>query len=234
MSGDAAAAGDAARAWSAPPRRGPATWLVVLVTLLVVGAVVLSFVVGVGVGFWAAGTLGGTPGAVASPALPAAPGAAAVPADPADPADPAAVPPGGSGTLDPCLVGTWRSTEHSESYETEQGPASITDLERTMTFEADGTQTITYDASEATVTADVGALPAVFDGTVVYQASTSGSTMSFQLVQAEGTVTVLRPDGEVAEEKPIEPGTGDVSYTCDETTFVQTATGYRSAYEKVG
>ena len=231
-------------------RRGPATWLVVVLTLLVVGVVGLAFVAGVGVGFWAAGTVG-PGGAVAAPAVPAGPRRRPGRAPPTPPS-PGALPtplrrrprapptpdagaaPGGSGTLDPCLVGTWRTTEHSESYETEQGPASFTDLDRTMTFTADGTQTITYDSSQATVTAAAGALPAVFDGRVVYRTSTSGSTMSFQVVEAEGTVTVLGPDGEPAEENPLEPGTGDVSYTCDDTTFEQTATGYRSAYERVG
>ena len=144
------------------------------------------------------------------------------------------MPPAGPGTLDPCLVGTWRTTEHSESYETEQGPASLTDLDRTMTFTADGTQTITYASSQATVTAEAGALPAVFDGRVVYRTSTSGSTMSFQVVEAEGTVTVLGPDGAPVEENPIEPGTGDVSYTCDGTTLEQTATGYLSSLRAGG
>ena len=102
-----------------------------------------------------------------------------------------------------------------------------------MRFAADGTQTITYDSSQATVTTEQGALPAVFEGTVVYRASTTGSTMSFQLQQADGTVTVLDQAGEVQEERPLEPATGDVSYTCDATTLVQSATGYRSAYEKL-
>ena len=54
-----------------------------------------------------------------------------------------------------------------------------------------------------------------------------------QLQSSEGTVVVLGPDGRVAEENPLEPGTGDVTYTCDETSLVQEATGYRSAYERV-
>ena len=206
--------------------------MVVLLTLAVVGVVVLAFAGGVGVGLRLAGTAGTAPGLVAAPA-PAVPAVPAQPGDPTQSGDPGAAPSAGTGTLDPCLVGTWRTTEHSESYDTEQGQASLTDLDRTMTFAADGTQTITYDSSQATVTTEQGALPAVFEGTVVYRASTTGSTMSFQLQQAEGTVTVLDPAGEVQEERPLEPATGDVSYTCDATTFVQTATGYRSAYEKV-
>ena len=225
MSGAAAATGN-----ERAPRGGPATWVVVLLTLAVVGVVVLAFAGGVGGGLRLAGTVGAAPGTGAAPAP-----APAQPSDPNQPGDPGAAPSTGlgAGTLDPCLVGTWRTTEHPESSDTEQGQASLTDLDRTMTFAADGTQTITYDSSQATVTTEQGALPAVFEGTVVYRTSTTASTMSFQLQQADGTVTVLDAAGEVQEERPLEPATGQVSYTCDATTLVQSATGYRSAYEKL-
>ncbi|WP_380164463.1 hypothetical protein [Jannaschia sp. R86511] len=232
-----------------PPRRGPAAWVVVLITLGAVALVGVVFVTGVAVGFVAGRVGGGTASQLAQPLPPApvlpgdeapapadvTPGAPAP--DDVTPGAPAPAPSGGAGAgggFDECLVGTWQSTEHSESYETEQGPASIAELERTIEFGPDGRQTITYDSSRATITTQVGALPAVFDGSVVYVASTSGSTMSFELVSADGTVTIIGPDGEVAEERPIEPGTGDVSYACDETDFVQEAPGYRSAYERVG
>ena len=83
---------------------------------------------------------------------------------------------------------------------------------RTTTSSEDGTQTVPYDGSRATVITDQGALPAVFDGRVVYRAPTDGSTMSFEVLEADGTVTALGPDGEVAE---------------------QQAAGYRSVYERV-
>lgn len=225
-------------------RRGPAPWVVVLITLGAVALVGVVFVVGVAVGFVAARAGGGSAAGAQqaqplppAPTLPgdddeAAPAPAPAPEDSAAGDD--AAPGGSDGGFDPCLVGTWQSTEHSESYETEQGPASIAELERTIEFGPDGRQTITYDSSQATITTQVGALPAVFEGSVVYQASTSGSTMSFELVSADGTVTIVGPDGEVAEERPLEPGTGDVSYACDETDFVQEAEGFRSAYERVG
>lgn len=215
-------------------RRGPAPWVVVLLTLGAVALVGGVFVAGIAVGVVAGrvGGGGGTTGTsqAAQPLPPA-------PTLPGDDVPDAAAPSSGAapaGGLDGCLVGTWQSTEHTETYETEQGPASITELDRTIAFGADGRQTITYESSQATITTEVGALPAVFDGVVVYDASTTGSTMSFELVSADGTVTILGPDGEVAEERPLEPGAGDVSYACDETDFVQEAEGFRSAYERVG
>ena len=139
---------------------------------------------------------------------------------------------GGSGSLDECVVGTWEGTEHTEDWTTEQGDAQLAGLLRTMTFTADGTQTITYDGDEATITAQGTPVPAVFDGQVVYRTTTSGGTMSFELVSAEGTVTV-DPQGS-AEVEDLEPGTGDVTYTCDDTTLRQEAEGYLSVYERTG
>ncbi len=70
--------------------------------------------------------------------------------------------------------------------------------------------------------------PVVFDGEVVYRTSTDGATMSFELVSVDGSVTV----GEKVEE--LKPGTGAVSYTCDDTTLRQEAEGYLSVYERTG
>jgi hypothetical protein len=137
-----------------------------------------------------------------------------------------------SGTLDDCVVGTWEGTEHSEDWTTDQGDAEMSGLLRTMTFTADGTQTIAYDSDEATITAQGTPVPAVFDGEVVYRTSTSGGTMSFRLVSAEGSVTI-DPAG-TAKVEDLEPGTGDVSYTCDDTTLRQEADGYLSVYRRAG
>jgi hypothetical protein len=139
---------------------------------------------------------------------------------------------GGAGVLDACVVGTWEATEHSEDWTTDQGEARLDGLTRTMTFTADGTQTVVYDGDEATITAQGTPVPAVFDGEVVYRTSTSGGTMSFELVSAEGTVTVN--PGAAQKVEPLDPGTGEVSYTCDDSTLRQEADGYLSVYRRTG
>lgn len=139
---------------------------------------------------------------------------------------------GASGSLDECLVGSWEGTEHTEDWTTDQGDAQLSGLLRSMTFTADGTQTITYESDEATITAQGTPVPAVFDGQVVYRTSTSGSTMSFELVSAEGTVTVDPGGTDKVEE--LEPGTGPVTYSCDPSTLRQEAEGYLSVYERTG
>lgn len=213
----------------APSR--PRTWLVVLMTAGVMTAIGVAFVIGVLVG---AAITRGSGGADASPASPGGGGdQSTAPGDDA------------SGTIDPdaeagqavtgiddCLVGTWEGTEHSEDWRTEQGAAQLSGLSRTMTFSADGTQTITYDADQATITTDQAEMEARFDGEVVYRTSTSNGTMSFQLQSSEGTVTV-EPGG-VSKVEELKPGTGDVRYTCDETTLRQEADGYLSVYRRIG
>lgn len=207
-----------------PPAQGrPRTWLAVVLTAAVMLGFGLSFVVGVVTGFvlddgsgtsTRAGSSGGSGGSSGS--------GGTAPDDAAPPAG------GGSGSLDPCLVGTWTSTEHVEDWTTDQGEAELSGVERTMTFTADGTQTVTYDQAEATATAMGQEQPVVFDGEVVYRTSTDGATMTFELVSAEGTVSV----GDKQEE--LKPGTGPVSYTCDDSTLRQEADGYLSVYERTG
>lgn len=204
---------------AAPGRRAP-TWVVVALTAGVMTLVGVAFVVGVVVG----ALLTRDAGSGGSGGSPVATGGGGSGQEPPDP------PAQGSGTLDECVVGTWRGTEHTEDWRTDQGEAQLSGLERTMVFTADGTQTITYDGETATITSQGTDVTARFDGEVVYRTSTSGGTMSFQLVQAEGTVTV-DPDGEARVEE-LEPGTGDVSYTCDDSTLRQEAEGYLSVYER--
>lgn len=216
----------------AATRRQVPTWVAVAVTAGVMLAIGVSFVVGVVVGAFvtrdgsatSTGSTGGTQDGSASDGGLSDGG----PADGGDPAAGGA----GSGALDECLVGTWRTVEHVEDWTTDQGQAELSGLERVMEFSADGTQTVSYDDSAATIATQGQEVPAVFDGRVVYRTSTAGGTMSFDLQSAEGTVTV-DPDG-TAKVEPLEPGTGEVSYTCDATTLRQEAEGYLSVYERTG
>jgi hypothetical protein len=209
----------------------------VLLTLAAVGVAGAVFVAGVLVGGWLSsledeGTVAAPGGGTSE--LPPAGSDGPDGSDGSDGATPAPAPtPGPGGGFDDCLVGTWEAVEHEESYDTEQGAASLTGLTRTVRFEADGSQTITYDGDEATVTTQQGALPAVFEGEVRYVAATSDGTMTFELVSSEGSVTVVGPDGREQVED-LQPGTGPVSYTCAADTFRQEATGYLSVYERVG
>ena len=197
-------------------RQGPRTWVVVALTLAAVLVVALSFVGGLVTGI----AIGGS--GTAAPA-------------PVPDGDPGGDAGGGSGTdgsIDPCVVGTWRTVEQTESADTEQGRVTISGVTRTLEFAEDGTETVTYDGTPATVTTDAGAGEAVFEGTVVYRASTAGSTMSFELVSVDGTLTVSAGDGE-PETQELQPGTGDVSYTCTEDRLTQESPGFRSVLERV-
>lgn len=199
-------------------RQGPRTWVVVTLTLGAVFVALVLFLAGVVTGVAisddvevASGTTGTSP----------------VQPDPGAPGGSAA-----DGTLDDCVVGTWRTTEHSESADTEQGRVTITGVDRTLEITADGTETVTYAQTPAQVSTDQGQGRAVYDGTVVYGVSTSGETMSFSLRSVEGTITVTTADGREQTED-LKPGSADVTYTCSDDELVQEATGYRSVMRRV-
>lgn len=133
--------------------------------------------------------------------------------------------------VDGCVVGSWSTVEHEESFSTEQGEVSITGLVRHMDIGEDGRQTITYEDASATMSTAGAGGTAVYDGTVVYGVRTSGGTMTFELVSAEGTITITPDQGEPRTEE-LRPGTGPVSYTCARDRLVQEAEGFRAVYER--
>ncbi|GIL35649.1 hypothetical protein [Phycicoccus sp. DTK01] len=195
-------------------RRGPRTWVVVASTLGAVVVAALVFVAGVVVGV------------VISDRAPATTSQDAT----------AGSAPGGEaeagGGLDPCLVGRWQTTEHSESAETEQGRLTISGVDRTLDITRDGVETVTYGTRPARAVTDGGEAEVTYAGTVVYGVTTSGDTMAFTLRSADGSITVGGAGTEPRTED-LKPGTGSVTFTCSGDRFTQEATGYRSVMRRV-
>ena len=162
------------------------------------------------------------------PEGPSSSGAASDPPGASDDAGSAA-----EGAVDECVVGSWRSVEHEESFSTDQGPVTITGLVRDLEIDGSGTQTVRYDGAEAAMEASGSSGSAVYDGTVVYRVSTSDGSMSFELVSSEGTITVTPAQGE-PQVRDLQPGTGTVRYTCDDTRLTQESEGFRAVYERPG
>ncbi|GGL39862.1 hypothetical protein H9L10_13535 [Phycicoccus endophyticus] len=205
-------------------RQGPRTWVVVALTLTAVLAAALLFVGGLVTGVVISHD-------AASSAAPAPAGGAASSASPTTTAGAGDGSTSGTGSLDPCLVGSWRTVEHSESSDTPQGTVTITGLQRTLEISEDGRERVTYDPTPAEITTDEGSGTIVFDGTAVYSVSTDGGRMSFELESSEGTVTVS-VEGADPQTQDLTPGTGPVSYTCSGDRFVETATGFRNVWER--
>jgi hypothetical protein len=202
------------------PRTGPRMWVVVALTLGAVVVLVLTFLGGLVTGVVVAGR-----------SLGAGPVGPVLGSDPPSP-DGGSSGGGGSGVVeDQCLVGTWRTVEHTESANTEQGNVTISGVDRTLTITKDGTETITYGSRPAKVAMAQGEATAVFDGKVVYDVRAGNGKMSFRLRSVEGTLTLSAGGGQGRTEE-LKPGTGDVSYTCSGDRFVQEASGYRSVMER--
>ncbi|NHA69471.1 hypothetical protein [Phycicoccus flavus] len=205
-------------------RQGPRTWVVVAVTLGAVLGAALLFVAGLVTGIAVSGS---TQGTAAAPVPVPGGGSTSGGTDGG-----ASGGSGGSGSLDDCLVGTWRTVEHSESAKTDQGTVTISGVDRTLEITADGTETVTYGSTPAQVATDQGEGQAVYSGTVVYGVRTDGGSMSFDLRSSDGTLTVTVA-GSDPKQQELKPGAGSVSYTCDGDRFTQEATGYRSVMERV-
>lgn len=121
-----------------------------------------------------------------------------------------------AGGIDPCLVGSWRSTRHEESI----GPLSLDGIERRVVVDADGGYTVSYDRS-TTADGDI-----TLDGEIDYRARSGDGRLTFTVVRVDATMTASGVSG------PVTPGTGAVDYTCSGDDFVQTAAGFRSEYRR--
>lgn len=206
------------------------TWLIIAGTLMAVLVAGGMFVAGLvtGVAMSGAQTGSGSPsgGGVAPGSRPDSGGTT-----PGGPGTASAAP---AGDFDPCLVGTWRSVEHTETFDIkDQGPTTISGVVRTLSFDAAGNEAVTYDNSQATVKVKEGEGSVTYNGTVKYRVSTNAGKMTFSLVSADGTVSIRKPDGS-EDKQPLKPGAGAVSYTCSATQFTQEAEGFRSSYTKAG
>ena len=199
-------------------RRGPRTWVVVALTLAAVAFTGLVFVAGL------------VTGVVATKSTDtASPGTAPLP----QPTDTSGGGEGPSGdALDPCLVGTWRTLEHTESGEVQGKKVTITGVDRTVTIGADGSERVTYGSRPATIAVDGGNATLTFSGTATYAVTSAGGTLSFKVLGNDAKVTVQTP-GKEPKTEAVKPGTGDVRYTCDDTRFTQSAQGYAATFERV-
>ncbi len=208
----------------APARHtsSPQSWRTAVWVLAGAAAAAVLFVSGLVTGYVLGDRDAGT---ATQPAAGRAPGDGAPPAVAGEEAGPDTVP------VDGCVVGSWVTVEHEETFTTEQGAVTIAGLVRRMDVGADGRQTVTYEDASATMSTAGASGTAVYDGTVVYRVSTSGGTMTFELVSAEGTITITPEQGEPRTEE-LRPGTGPVSYTCDGDRLVQEAEGFRAVYER--
>ncbi len=140
----------------------------------------------------------------------------------------------GSTAIDQCLVGTWRTTEYEQRTTSPQGEVVLTGLERTFTFDENGRHVVTYDKDEATMSVNGEPATVIFDGTVTYQVSISGSTMSFRVESSEGTMTIVNDNGD-DEVRDLQPGTGSVTFTCAGDTYTeQDDIGFREVATRVG
>lgn len=130
-------------------------------------------------------------------------------------------PPGRSDSarVDACLVGTWEPIRHEEQV---PGAGTLTDLQRTMTFDEDGRLTITYDNAQP----QGAGSGMVFDGTVVYDVETADGRMSFDIVSNDLTVSMH------GMPLPSTPGVSAVQYTCAADTFTEKSAAVDAEYRR--
>jgi hypothetical protein len=128
--------------------------------------------------------------------------------------------PGAAGTspsavIDPCLVGTWRTTEDRQHLDVPGvGTVEVVGSGVEVHIGPDGSDRQEYgSAAPYSSTVNGKLLEITVTGTVRGTIRTGGGIISFQDMSASGTVTAT-VDGTVVTSAPLTPGTDPVSYTC--------------------
>lgn len=135
--------------------------------------------------------------------------------------------------IDECLVGVWTTVSQRQEAMVNGEPVVLLDVERKLTFSADGVEVVTYFDTPAAVQSPTGeALGEVtHSGELTYQVSTDEpGTISFEVTGGElsatfdirGQVSTLTSDG----------ASGPVTYTCSDGELTQSAAGYEAVFTR--
>ncbi|WP_423463520.1 serine/threonine-protein kinase [Promicromonospora sp. MS192] len=186
----------------------PITWIAAAAGVLVVGAGATALALG-----WPSGVPEGGPTTASAPAS-ASPSASAV--------------------IDECLVGTWRLDELTAQVRLGEDTVEATGFEGRVTeFQPDGTELVHYDDAEPLrAPTSAGEYTETWTGTATYPIRTEGDVLTTTGVD-HSDVTVVKAIGDESREYQPSGGTPQLDYTCDDTTYTESATGYEATYTRL-
>jgi hypothetical protein len=141
--------------------------------------------------------------------------------------------PSPSTLIDPCLVGTWRTSADSQRLDVAGvGPVEVTGSGVVVHIGPDGSDRQEYaSATPYSGTANGHRLEITVRGTVRGTIRTANGTITFQDMSADGTATAA-VDGAAVTSLPLTPGTDPVSYTCTGDTATERGPQYTVTLER--
>lgn len=135
--------------------------------------------------------------------------------------------------IDECLVGVWTTVSQREESVVNGEAVVLIDVERQLSFAADGVETVTYLDTPAAVQTPTGEVlgEVVHSGELTFQVSTDQpGEISFEATGGQVTATfAIRGQSSTLTS---EGGSGPVSYTCAAGELTQSSTGYEAAFTR--
>ena len=133
-----------------------------------------------------------------------------------------------STSVDPCVVGNWRVTSHTEDIEVNDENVRFTGNGARIRLDGDGTGVIEYgDGIDYTG----GRYTLTLAGSVNFDFRTANGKVTFSNLGPSGTVTLKAGDIVLAQQ-PLEGSDDPATYTCDATTLVEQTTKFRVEMRK--
>jgi hypothetical protein len=152
-------------------------------------------------------------------------------AGPTTPAGPTANP-----DVDPCVVGTWKVTSHTETVTMEDiGEVRFTGgAGGTLELTADGSGTTTYNATTFEGTGEGQTIKLEISGSVTYDFTARNGTVSTSNVRSTATYSSYLNGDPVETDQPFEASDDPANYTCSGHTMTQSTDLYETRFTKTG
>ncbi len=135
--------------------------------------------------------------------------------------------------IDECLVGIWTTVSQREEATVNGEPVVLIDVERQLSFAADGVEAVTYLGTPAAVQSPTGEVlgQVVHTGELTYQVSTEEpGAITFEFVGGQVSAAfVLRG---ISSTLTYAGGSEPVTYTCSDTEHTQNSAGYQAVFTR--
>lgn len=133
-----------------------------------------------------------------------------------------------STNVDPCVVGNWRVTSHTEDIEVNNENVRFTGEGARIRLADNGTGVIEYGDGIAYTG---GRYTLTLAGSVNFDFRTANGRVTFSNLGPAGTITLKAGDIVLAQQ-PLEGSDDPATYTCDATTLVEQTTKFRVEMRK--
>jgi len=143
-----------------------------------------------------------------------------------------------AGAIDPCLVGRWKQTSMSDTWnQPELGePVDVTGWDgRVLEFREDGTEIARFDDADPLrgTHSSLGEIVQTWSGTATFHVTTKDGVLHVEDVDYSEVTVKDEVAGTTQTSHPVSVPGADVKYTCDDAILTQSGGAYKASFDRL-